>query len=76
MVYYGSLLLKNGFPTFVKGDALGAWNALNLEGSDILSEREMDFLDDMELDMLAAYVSATEAAEQLEAEKHKAQLGR
>ena len=44
MVYYGSLLLKNGFPTFVKGDALAAWNALNLEGSDILSEREMDFL--------------------------------
>ena len=62
------------------GDALGAWNALNLEGSDLLSEREMDFLDDMELDMLAAYVSATEAAEQLEAEKHKVdrwdQLGR
>ena len=56
----------------MKGDALAAWNALNLEGSDILSEREMDFLDDMELDMLAAYVSATEAAEQLEAEKHKA----
>lgn len=47
---------------------------MNLEGSDLLSEREMDFLDDMELDMLAAYVSATEAAEQLEAEKHKAQL--
>lgn len=58
----------------LKGDALGAWNALNLEGSDILSEREMDFLDDMELDMLAAYVSATEAAEQLEAEKHKVEL--
>ena len=32
----------------------------------------MLFLDDMELDMLAAYVSATEAAEQLEAGKHKA----
>lgn len=31
----------------------------------------MDFLDDMELDMLAAYVSATEAAEANEAEKHK-----
>ena len=31
----------------------------------------MDFLDDMELDMLAAYVSATQAAEANEAEKHK-----
>ena len=57
-----------------KGDARAAWNALNLEGSDILSEREMDFLDDMELDMLAAYVSATEAAEANEAEKHKVEV--
>eukprot|EP00438_Fugacium_kawagutii_P013182 Skav230178 [mRNA] locus=scaffold196:88617:114594:- [translate_table: standard] len=57
-----------------KGDAMAAWNALNLEGSDILSEREMDFLDDMELDMLAAYVSATEASEQLEAEKHQVEV--
>ena len=56
---------------YLLGDALAAWNALNLEGTDILSEREMDFLDDMELDMLAAYVSATQAAEENEAEKHK-----
>ena len=54
-----------------KGDAHAAWKSLNLEASDILSEREMDFLDDMELDMLAAYVSATEAAEEAEAQKYE-----
>ena len=52
-----------------KGDAHAAWRSLNLEASDILSEREMDFLDDMELDMLTAYVSATEAAEEYEAQQ-------
>ena len=51
-----------------KGDAHAAWRSLNLEASDILSEREMNFLDDMELDMLTAYVSATEAAEEHEAQ--------
>ena len=51
-----------------KGDAHAAWRSLNLEASDILSEREMDFLDDMELDMLTAYVSATEAAEEHDAQ--------
>ena len=53
-----------------KGDAHAAWRSLNLEASDILSEREMDFLDDMELDMLTAYVSATEAADEHEAQQH------
>ena len=57
-----------------KGDAHAAWRSLNLEASDILSEREMDFLDDMELDMLAAYVSATEAAEESEANKHHVEI--
>ncbi|CAK9070079.1 unnamed protein product [Durusdinium trenchii] len=57
-----------------KGDAHAAWRSLNLEGSDILSEREMDFLDDMELDMLAAYVSATEAAEESEKQKHHVEV--
>mmetsp|Transcript_42898 Transcript_42898/g.99940 ORF Transcript_42898/g.99940 Transcript_42898/m.99940 type:complete len:691 (-) Transcript_42898:181-2253(-) len=54
-----------------KGDAHAAWQSLNLEASDILSEREMDFLDDMELDMLTAYVSATEAAEANESHKYE-----